>query len=45
MFEIRTGGSRTLFCQRAGVIWILHVCKQQDQVAGIKAARARMERL
>ncbi len=45
MFEIRTGGFRTLFCQRAGVIWILHVCKKQDQVAGIEAARARMERL
>ncbi len=45
LFEIRTGGFRTLFCQRAGVVWILHVCKKQDQVAGIDAARARMERL
>jgi hypothetical protein len=45
LFEIRTGGFRTLFCQRAGVIWILHVCKKQDQVAGIEAARARMGRL
>lgn len=45
MFEIRTGGFRTLFCQRGGVIWILHVCKKQDQDAGIEAARARMKRL
>ena len=45
LFEIRTGGFRTLFCQRAGVIWILHVCKKQNQAAGIEAARARMEKL
>jgi len=45
LFEIRTGGFRTLFCRRGGVIWILHVCKKQDQDAGIEAARARMKKL
>lgn len=45
LFEIRTGGFRTLFCQKGGVVWILHVCKKQDQDAGIEAARARMKRL
>ncbi|MFT3913407.1 MAG: type II toxin-antitoxin system RelE/ParE family toxin [Anaeromyxobacteraceae bacterium] len=45
MFEIRTGGFRTLFCQRSGVVWILHICRKQDQDAGIEAASARMKRL
>lgn len=45
LFEIRTGGFRTFFCQKGGVVWILHVCKKQDQDAGIEAARARMKRL
>jgi hypothetical protein len=45
LFEIRTGGFRTLFCQRAGVVWILHVCKKQEQDAGIAAARGRMAKL
>ena len=45
LFEIRTGGFRTLFCQKAGVVWVLHVCKKQDQDAGIEAARARMKKL
>lgn len=45
LFEIRTGGFRTLFCQKGGVVWILHVCKKQDQDAGIEAARARMKKL
>lgn len=45
MFEIRTGGFRTLLTWKAGVIWILHVCRKQDQEAGIDAARARMKKL
>lgn len=45
LFEIRTGGFRTLLCWKAGVIWILHVCRKQDQDAGIEAARARMKKL
>ena len=36
---------RALFCQKGGVVWILHVCKKQDQDAGIGAARARMKKL
>jgi hypothetical protein len=44
LFEIRTGGFRTLFCQKGGVVWI-HVCRKQDQNAGIEAARARMKKL
>jgi phage-related protein len=45
LFEIRTGGFRTFFCQKGGVVWILHVCKKQYQDAGIDAARARMKKL
>ncbi|MGC3997508.1 MAG: type II toxin-antitoxin system RelE/ParE family toxin [Anaeromyxobacter sp.] len=45
MFEIRTGGFRTFFCQKSGVVWVLHVCKKQDQDAGIAAARGRMKKL
>jgi hypothetical protein len=45
LFEIRTGGFRTLFCQKGGVVWIRHVCKKQDQDAGIEAARGRMKKL
>ncbi|HET9555119.1 MAG TPA: type II toxin-antitoxin system RelE/ParE family toxin [Anaeromyxobacteraceae bacterium] len=45
LFEIRTGGFRTFFCQKGGVVWILHICKKQDQNAGIEAARARMKKL
>ena len=45
LFEIRTGGFRTFFCQKSGILWILHVCKKQDQDAGIDAACARMKKL
>jgi phage-related protein len=45
LFEIRTGGFRTLFCQKSGVVWVLHVCKKQDQGAGIEVARARMKKV
>jgi hypothetical protein len=41
----RTGGFRALFCQKSGVVRIFHVCKKQDQDAGIEAARARMRKL
>lgn len=45
LFEIRTGGFRTLFRQKGGVVWILHVCKKQGQDAGTDAARGRMKKL
>lgn len=45
MFEIRTGPFRTFFCWKSGVIWIFHVCRKQDQDAGIDASRARMKSL
>ncbi len=45
MLEIRTGGYRTFFCLAAGVMWLLHGCKKQDQVAGIAVARERMRRV
>jgi phage-related protein len=45
MSEIRTGGFRTFFCFKRGVVWVLHICKKQDQDAGIEAARRRMEQL
>jgi hypothetical protein len=40
--EIKTGGFRTFFTIKRGVIWILHVCKKEHQKQGIKAARVRM---
>jgi hypothetical protein len=42
LYEVRTGGYRTFYCIHAGVMWLLHGCKKQDQDAGIRAARARM---
>ena len=45
LFEIRTGRFRTLFCQKGGTVWVLHICKKQDQDAGIEAARARMKKV
>lgn len=45
LFEIRTGGYRTFYCVDAGVMWLLHGCKKQDQDAGIVAARGRMKRV
>lgn len=45
LFEIRTGGFRTLFCQKSGVVWVIHVWKKQDQDVGIEVARARMKKL
>ncbi len=45
MMEIRTGGFRTFYCIRGRELWILHVCKKQDQDAGIGAASARMRQL
>src|SRR5574341_437963 len=45
MFEIRTGGYRTFYCMEAGVMWLLHGCKKQDQIAGIDVARERMKRV
>jgi hypothetical protein len=43
MMEIKTGGFRTFFVRRGEVVWILHVCKKQDQQRGIRAAAARMK--
>jgi hypothetical protein len=45
VYEIRTGGYRTFFCVEAGVMWLLHGCKKQDQQAGIDVAGERMRRL
>ncbi|ABC81660.1 hypothetical protein Adeh_1889 [Anaeromyxobacter dehalogenans 2CP-C] len=45
MSEIRTGNFRTFYCFKYRVIWILHVCKKQDQHAGIEVARKRMQKL
>ncbi len=45
MSEIRTGGFRTFYCYKRGAIWILHICKKQDQAAGIDATRQRMQQL
>lgn len=46
MIELRTGGLRSLFAIVEGrTMWILHVCKKQDQVRGIVVAAARMKEL
>lgn len=33
------------YCLREGVMWVLHGCKKQDQLAGIAVARQRMKRV
>lgn len=43
MFELRTGGYRILAARDGDTIWILHVCKKQDQKRGIRAAAKRMK--
>jgi phage-related protein len=45
MWELRTWGYRTLFFHHEGSIVVLHVCKKQDQRAGIEAAARRMKQL
>ena len=45
LLEIRTGGYRTFYCVVGGVMWLLHGCKKQHQVAGIEIARERMKKL
>ncbi len=45
LLEIRTGGYRTFYCEVAGVLWLLHGCKKQDQDAGIEVARERMKQV
>lgn len=44
-FEIRTGGYRTFYAIVGEVMWLLHACRKQDQVAGIAVARERMRRV
>lgn len=45
MMEIRTGGYRTFFVRLVDRVWVLHICKKQDQRRGIEAAAVRMKRV
>jgi hypothetical protein len=45
MCEIRTGGFRTFFAIKGNTLWVLHICKKQDQERGIDAASSRMRDL
>ena len=45
MAELRTGRFRTLFAVADGTMWILGVCKKQDQEREIVAASTRMKQL
>lgn len=43
MFEIRTRGFRTYCVVEAGVLWVLHVGRKQDQRRDIENAAKRMK--
>ena len=43
--EIRTLGLRTFFYVEKDMLVVLHVCKKQDQAAGIRLASKRMREL
>jgi phage-related protein len=45
MWELRTGGYRVLFVGHARAWWVLHICRKQDQRAGIEVAGRRMREL
>jgi mRNA-degrading endonuclease RelE of RelBE toxin-antitoxin system len=43
LWEIRTGGYRTLYCLEEGVLWVLHVCKKEHPGPGITSAARRLK--
>jgi hypothetical protein len=46
LLEIRTRGFRTFFVVGPGAaMWVLHVCRKQDQWHGIEMSVARMRKL
>jgi phage-related protein len=45
MNELRTGRFRTFFVVSEGTLWVLGVCKKDNQEREIAAAGARMKRL
>jgi hypothetical protein len=42
LMEVRTGGFRAFWCFTGGGLCVLHVCRKDDQVAGIAVARSGM---
>ncbi len=45
LWEFRTGRYRTFYVFHGQRVWILHVCKKQDQERGITAACKRMKQV
>jgi hypothetical protein len=43
--EIKTKGFRTFYTRVEDVLVILHVCKKQDQIQGIKVAAQRIKEM
>ncbi len=45
MWELRVGGYRVFFIRQGDVLWVLGVCKKQDQHREIAACAKRMKQL
>jgi hypothetical protein len=45
LWEIRTRGLRTLYALEEGTMWVLHVCRKQDQRRGIDVAAERLKKI
>lgn len=43
MWELKTWGFRAFCIGHRGTLWVLHVCKKQDQRHGIELAAKRMK--
>ncbi len=45
LWEIRTRGYRTFYAVVEGTMWVLHVCRKQDQRRGIDVAVGRLKKI
>ncbi len=45
LWEVRTGGYRTIFARLGDVYWVLHMCKKQDEKRGYDTAWKRYQLL
>jgi len=45
LWELRTGGYRTIFVRVGEVYWVLHICKKQDEKRGYDTAWKRYQQL
>jgi phage-related protein len=45
IWELRTGGYRTMFVRVVDVYWVLHACKKQDEKRGYELSWKRYQAL